>query len=257
MESFTQKNLRQAAGSPDEAKVSNPSVTEQYDLLSPKLSDWSRRGSEDMLDCLPDGDIDDMKGLASSLPYKTRFGTKSNQGMTTSSAGSITPRSPLLKPRTSQIDLLLIGNGSYSEHDDLPQAVQEESWVQTSMGKHLRMAREKYGNDHGNTVQAAHIIAKKARLLMLDKILGRVTGTADPLSKINLSAGGRHALPEQNFRRCTFIKRCEGSEDQLSTHHQLMIKGLADSTASASNLRDIQVRDIVKEVKDHLKTLAS
>ncbi|GJX26938.1 hypothetical protein Tco_0233234 [Tanacetum coccineum] len=28
-----------------------------------------------------------------------------------------------------------------------------------------------------------------------------------------------------------------------------MIKGLADSTASASNLRDIQVRDIVKEVE--------
>ncbi|GJX79777.1 hypothetical protein Tco_0327926 [Tanacetum coccineum] len=46
----------------------------------------------------------------------------------------------------------------------------------------------------------------------------------------------------------------EGSEDQLSTQHQLMIKGLADSTASASNLRDIQVRDIVKEVEDHLKT---
>ncbi|GKA64665.1 reverse transcriptase domain-containing protein [Tanacetum coccineum] len=33
-----------------------------------------------------------------------------------------------------------------------------------------------------------------------------------------------------------------------------MIKGLADSKASASNLRDIQVKDIVKEVKDYLKT---
>ncbi|GKA95362.1 hypothetical protein Tco_0817400 [Tanacetum coccineum] len=46
----------------------------------------------------------------------------------------------------------------------------------------------------------------------------------------------------------------EGSEDQLSAQHQLMIKGLADSTASASNLIDIQVRDIVKEVEDQLKT---
>ncbi|GJS82737.1 hypothetical protein Tco_0749278 [Tanacetum coccineum] len=46
----------------------------------------------------------------------------------------------------------------------------------------------------------------------------------------------------------------EGSEDQLSAQHQLMIKGLADIIASASNLRDIQVRDIIKEVKDHLKT---
>ncbi|KAD4584073.1 hypothetical protein E3N88_21674 [Mikania micrantha] len=123
MESYTQKDL--TGGSPDGAKVSNSSVTEEYDVLSPKLSDWSRRGSEDMLDCLPDGDnpsfIDDMKGVASSsMPYKTRFGPKSDQGMTTSSAGSITPRSPLT-PRTSQIDLLLGGKGSYSEHADLPQ----------------------------------------------------------------------------------------------------------------------------------------
>ncbi|GKC53471.1 hypothetical protein Tco_1076216 [Tanacetum coccineum] len=49
-------------------------------------------------------------------------------------------------------------------------------------------------------------------------------------------------------------KASEGSEDQLSAQHQLMIKGLADIIASASNLRDIQVRDIIKEVKDHLKT---
>ncbi|KAI3705995.1 hypothetical protein L1987_76247 [Smallanthus sonchifolius] len=123
MESYTQKDL--TVGSPDGPKVSNSSVTEEYDVLSPKLSDWSRRGSEDMLDCLPDGDnpgfIDDMKGVTSSMPYKTRFGPKSDQGMTTSSAGSITPRSPLLTPRASQIDLLLAGKGSYSEHADLPQ----------------------------------------------------------------------------------------------------------------------------------------
>ncbi|KAK1431489.1 hypothetical protein QVD17_07948 [Tagetes erecta] len=126
MESYTQKDLTLTGGSPDGAKVCNSSVIEEYDVLSPKLSDWSRRGSEDMLDCFPDGDnpgiTDDMKGVASSsLPYKTRFGPKSDQGMTTSSAGSITPRSPLLTPRTSQIDLLLAGKGSYSEHADLPQ----------------------------------------------------------------------------------------------------------------------------------------
>ncbi|XP_071710173.1 probable serine/threonine protein kinase IREH1 [Rutidosis leptorrhynchoides] len=124
MESFSQKDLQQADGSPDAAKVSNSSVTEESELISPKLSDWSRRGSEDMLDCLPDGEnsmfMDEMKGLP-SMPYKTRFGPKSDQGMTTSSAGSITPRSPLLTPRTSQIEVLLAGRGAYSEHDDLPQ----------------------------------------------------------------------------------------------------------------------------------------
>ncbi|GKD00746.1 hypothetical protein Tco_1171020 [Tanacetum coccineum] len=49
-------------------------------------------------------------------------------------------------------------------------------------------------------------------------------------------------------------KASEGTEDQLSAKHQLVIKGLADGKASASNLRDIQVRDIVKEVEDYLKT---
>ncbi|GKE22292.1 hypothetical protein Tco_1433804, partial [Tanacetum coccineum] len=49
-------------------------------------------------------------------------------------------------------------------------------------------------------------------------------------------------------------KASEGSEDQLSAKHQLMIKGLAHGKASASNLRDIQVKDIVKEVKNYLKT---
>lgn len=126
MESFSQKDFQHNVGSPDvvTAKVSNSSVTEEYDLLSPKLSDWSRRGSEDMLDCFPEADnsafMDDLKGLP-SMSCKTRFGPKSDQGMTTSSAGSITPRSPLLTPRTSQIDLLLAGKGAYSEHDDIPQ----------------------------------------------------------------------------------------------------------------------------------------
>ncbi|GKC77509.1 hypothetical protein Tco_1128283, partial [Tanacetum coccineum] len=49
-------------------------------------------------------------------------------------------------------------------------------------------------------------------------------------------------------------KASEGNEDPLSAKHQPMIKGLADGKASASNLRDIQVKDIIKEVKDYLKT---
>ncbi|GKB65144.1 probable serine/threonine protein kinase IREH1 isoform X2 [Tanacetum coccineum] len=106
------------------AKVSNSSVTEEGDLVSPKLCDLSRRGSEDMLDFLPEADnsvsMEDLKSLP-SMSCRTRFGPKSDQGMTTSSAGSMTPRSPLTTPRTNQIDLLLAGKGAYSEHDDLPQ----------------------------------------------------------------------------------------------------------------------------------------
>ncbi|KAL2463005.1 putative serine/threonine protein kinase IREH1 [Forsythia ovata] len=124
MDSFSQKDYQHAVGSPDVVKVSNSSVTEESDPLSPKLSDWSRRGSEDTLDCFPETDnsvfMDELKGLPSML-CKTRFGPKSDQGMTTSSAGSMTPRSPLMTPTTSQIDLLLSGKGAFSEHGDLPQ----------------------------------------------------------------------------------------------------------------------------------------
>ncbi|KAK4486194.1 hypothetical protein RD792_008863 [Penstemon davidsonii] len=124
MESFSGKDLHHAAGSPDGAKVSNSSVTEESELLSPKFSDWSRRGSEDMLDCFADTEnsmfMDDMKSLQ-AMSCKTRFGPKSDQGMTSSSAGSMTPRSPLMTPKTSQIDLLLSGKGAFSEHGDLPQ----------------------------------------------------------------------------------------------------------------------------------------
>ncbi|GKC63572.1 hypothetical protein Tco_1096170 [Tanacetum coccineum] len=49
----------------------------------------------------------------------------------------------------------------------------------------------------------------------------------------------------------------EGSEDQLSAKNQLVIKGLVNGKASASNLRDIQVKYIVKEVQDYLKTYSS
>ncbi|XP_052626583.1 probable serine/threonine protein kinase IREH1 [Lactuca sativa] len=120
MELISQKDNR----SPDAPKASS-SVTEDCDFMSPKLSDWSRRGSEDMLDCFPDQgnnyvSMDDLKAHP-CMSCRTRFGPKSDQGMTTSSAGSMTPRSPLMTPKTSQIDLLLAGKGAYSEHDDLPQ----------------------------------------------------------------------------------------------------------------------------------------
>ncbi|XP_074276662.1 putative serine/threonine protein kinase IREH1 [Silene latifolia] len=126
METPIPKDFQAVVGSPDAGKVSNSSVTEESDVISPKLSDWSRRGSEDMLDCFPEADnsafMDDLKGLA-SMSCKTRFGPKSEQGMTTSSAGSMTPRSPFT-PRTNRIDLLLSGKGGFPEHEDYPQMVE-------------------------------------------------------------------------------------------------------------------------------------
>ncbi|KAG2535798.1 probable serine/threonine protein kinase IREH1 [Panicum virgatum] len=127
VESYSQKDLPNAAGSPDVAKVSNSSINEESDGPSPKLSDWSRRGSADMLDYLQEADntisLDDIKNLP-SMTCKTRFGPKSDHGMTTSSAGSMTPRSPLTTPRSNHIDMLLAGKNAINESDDLPQIVE-------------------------------------------------------------------------------------------------------------------------------------
>ncbi|GKF77242.1 hypothetical protein Tco_0229712, partial [Tanacetum coccineum] len=51
--------------------------------------------------------------------------------------------------------------------------------------------------------------------------------------------------------------RLRGKEDQLNTKHQLAVKGLSEYKTSESNVRRIQVKDIIKEVEDHLKTYSS
>jgi hypothetical protein len=77
-----------------------------------------------MLDYLQEADntmsLDDFKNLP-SVTCKTRFGPKSDHGMATSSAGSMTPRSPLTTPRSNHIDMLLAGKNAINESDDLPQ----------------------------------------------------------------------------------------------------------------------------------------
>ncbi|GKE02995.1 hypothetical protein Tco_1390978, partial [Tanacetum coccineum] len=52
-------------------------------------------------------------------------------------------------------------------------------------------------------------------------------------------------------------KASANNEDSLSAKHQRAVKGIAEYKASASNLRRIQVEDIVKKVEDYLKTYSS
>ncbi|GJZ78559.1 hypothetical protein Tco_0643396 [Tanacetum coccineum] len=54
-----------------------------------------------------------------------------------------------------------------------------------------------------------------------------------------------------------FYNASSSNEDSLSAKHQRAVKGLAECKASASHLKRIQVKDIVKEVKDYLKTYSS
>ncbi|GJZ77901.1 hypothetical protein Tco_0642573 [Tanacetum coccineum] len=43
----------------------------------------------------------------------------------------------------------------------------------------------------------------------------------------------------------------------LSAKHHLVVKGLSECKASESNVRRIQVKDTIKEVKDYLKAYSS
>lgn len=121
VELCVQTDPQNSAGSPDVVRANL--ITEEYDIPSPKLGEWSRPGSADMLDCFQEVDnilyMDDLKGF-STITCKTRLGQKSDHGMASSSAGSMTPRSPLLTPKTSHIDALLAGKYAY-EGEDLPQ----------------------------------------------------------------------------------------------------------------------------------------
>ncbi|GJZ12032.1 hypothetical protein Tco_0546791 [Tanacetum coccineum] len=63
---------------------------------------------------------------------------------------------------------------------------------------------------------------------------------AREIVKDNLNSMGQHAM-----------------KSKLSAKHQLAVKGLSECKALERNIRRIQVKDIVKEVEDHLKTYSS
>ncbi|KAK6262182.1 hypothetical protein QUC31_007998 [Theobroma cacao] len=119
--SWTPKSTPKSTDTPRESfeatRVSTSSTHEDIDDLSPNRSSHSRRCSEDMLDCVPDVDnafvMDDLNVLhhVSSEAHLNL----ATPDLGTSSGGSLTPRSPLLTPRTSQIELLLSGQRRITE----------------------------------------------------------------------------------------------------------------------------------------------
>lgn len=146
VESFTPRSYGMAAGgSPETAKTSssNNGGSTSDGGLSERGSSHSaftdkvggellRRGSEEMLEDLHEIDaasIGDETRNFNAIMCKTRFGPKLEQSFlptsstgsalaAASSAGSLTPRSPLATPRISQIDVLLSDRNSFNEVDD-------------------------------------------------------------------------------------------------------------------------------------------
>lgn len=135
-----------AGGSPETAKTSssNNGGSTSDGGLSEKCNSYSvftdkvggellRRGSEEMLEDLHEIDaasIGDETRSFNAITCKTRFGPKLEQSFlptslsagsvlaAASSAGSLTPRSPLATPRISHFDVLLSDRNSFSEVDD-------------------------------------------------------------------------------------------------------------------------------------------
>ncbi|KAL9240391.1 hypothetical protein vseg_014616 [Gypsophila vaccaria] len=115
LESWTPKSTSTARGS---LEITNSSVLEEIDKLIPRKNGLSQRLSDDMIDCIPETDncfgMDDLGGLpgvSCEAHGSPEFDKK------TSSAGSLTPRSPLT-PRTNQIELLLHKRKIISEHEN-------------------------------------------------------------------------------------------------------------------------------------------
>ncbi|XP_065868897.1 probable serine/threonine protein kinase IRE isoform X2 [Euphorbia lathyris] len=122
LESWTPKSTpkirNSSRQSPKVDRVTASSGHEDLDELSEKPNIFSRHCSEDMLDVVPDVDNaflgEDINKL-SKVSCEARSALTPDVDTKTSSAGSLTPRSPLLTPRTSQIELLLIGRKTIME----------------------------------------------------------------------------------------------------------------------------------------------
>lgn len=146
VESITPRSYGMAAGgSPETAKTStsNNGGSSSDGGLSERCSSYSaftekvggellRRGSEEMLEDLHEIDaasIGEEPRNFNAITCKTRFGPRLEQSVLpssstgsaiapASSAGSLTPRSPLATPRISQIDVLLSDRNSFNDVDD-------------------------------------------------------------------------------------------------------------------------------------------
>ncbi|MED6167267.1 hypothetical protein PIB30_001163 [Stylosanthes scabra] len=127
LESWTPKSTQSTeipGDSFEVSRMSTSSVHEEFSELSLERNNISSRCSEDMLDSTTETDntfaMDDVN-LPSEISCEPHIYLKSDHGTKVSSTGSLTPRSPLITPRTSQIEVLLSGRIAISEYESYDQ----------------------------------------------------------------------------------------------------------------------------------------
>ncbi|GKC17822.1 Toll/interleukin-1 receptor domain-containing protein [Tanacetum coccineum] len=125
--------------------------------------------------------------------------------------------------------------------------------------EHLHLSCSRLTNLHlGSTPNLKTRKLNKCHDLVLLPELGRVKC----LKELNIEGTGIHSLPRSILQvkglpiiGSTEILESRGLKSKIQTSYRESyagIEGLAECKASASNLRRIQVKDIVKEVEDYL-----
>ncbi|GAV90923.1 Pkinase domain-containing protein [Cephalotus follicularis] len=124
LESWTPNSTDSPRGSNEAARVSTSGTDEELNELSPKQLTLRRGYSEDMLDCVHDDDtsfaMDDLHVLP-HISCETNSVLMPDRGTKSFLGGSLTPRSPLLTPRTTQIELLLSERRTITELENYQQ----------------------------------------------------------------------------------------------------------------------------------------
>ncbi|KAJ4828414.1 hypothetical protein Tsubulata_022866 [Turnera subulata] len=117
LDSWTPKSTPKSPATP---KSPGTPRGDESDELSPKRSSFSGHCSEDMLDLVPDAFITEDLNILPDISCETRSNMSPDRDKKTS-VGTLTPRSPLLTPRTSQIELLLSGRRTITELENYQQ----------------------------------------------------------------------------------------------------------------------------------------
>lgn len=111
-----------AEESPDAVKTLKLNLHDGFDSASPRSNELQGKIIDSRFDdvCVDGANLEELRGI-SLISFKRLLGSKSDQGVTSSSAGSGTPRSTLTTPRTSQLDLLWAERNSFAESEDISQ----------------------------------------------------------------------------------------------------------------------------------------
>ncbi|KAI3458276.1 hypothetical protein Pfo_014939 [Paulownia fortunei] len=123
LESWTPKSSDTGVRIPEVVRVSTLGVQEDLDELSPKGNSLPSQCSEGLMDCVNEAEnsfLGDDLHSSLNVSCEARAPTP-DQSKKASSAGSLTPRSPLITPRMTQIELLLSGRRTISELESYQQ----------------------------------------------------------------------------------------------------------------------------------------